>query len=377
VHPGGRRQQKTIGEGEAGKELAVQERDLINQRLKLDKARNGVRENADLEVVLDRWLLGDRGGQGKSNLVSPATLSRYKVVIRHAKRVLGALGVQRFYALEENHLEAYRDNRIAELATAKIAKGELPSAADAMARKTVYGELTLLGQICKWAAARGYHSRNVAAEVKRPRKPKGLPSAFSDEQKAAILAAAYPNPRDYLMVCLGMYAGLRRAGVCRLETAQVCLAEGWLRVCEKGEKERVLEIVPALREAFDRCPALPGRYWFGEMGETEIGAVSTHLCALIRSATGIKERARARFHNLRHTFGTDLIRSGADPFSTQKALGHASVKTTEQYVQVAAEQVRAAMRKLPQTWRPPVGVPGSAGPTAAPVAPGSEKERTP
>jgi site-specific recombinase XerD len=363
VHAGGARQQKTIGAGAAGKELAEQEVRLIAQKQKLDRARNGVREQADLDVVLERWLHGERGSSGKANVVSAATMSRYAVVIRHAQRVLGELGVHRFYALAEEHLEAYRDVRITELVTARVSRGELAAVADAGARKTVYGELTLLGQICKWAAHRGYHSRNVCADVKRPRKPKSLPSAFTDEQKARVLAAAYAQPRDYLMVCLGLYAGLRRSGVCRLETANVCLAESWLRVCEKGEKERVLEIVPALRQAFERCPALPGQYWFGPLDANEVGAVSTHLCALIRAATGIKERSKARFHNLRHTFGTDLVRAGVGAFEAQQALGHGSVKTTEQYVAVAAEQVRAAMRKLPQSWQPPQAAP------AAPVAP--------
>ena len=39
----------------------------------------------------------------------------------------------------------------------------------------------------------------------------------------------------------------------------------------------------------------------------------------------------ARFHDLRRTFGLNLIKSGMPIFQVSKLLGHASVNTTEQH----------------------------------------------
>ena len=52
------------------------------------------------------------------------------------------------------------------------------------------------------------------------------------------------------------------------------------------------------------------------------------------------------WHNLRHSFGTNLIMSGVDLFTTSKLLGHSSTKHTMRYIRPSEELKSTAIDKL-------------------------------
>ncbi|MEO6704807.1 MAG: tyrosine-type recombinase/integrase, partial [Ginsengibacter sp.] len=52
------------------------------------------------------------------------------------------------------------------------------------------------------------------------------------------------------------------------------------------------------------------------------------------------------WHNARHSYGTNLIFTGADILTTSKLLGHTSIKHTHRYVDVANEMKEKANDKI-------------------------------
>jgi site-specific recombinase XerD len=139
-----------------------------------------------------------------------------------------------------------------------------------------------------------------------------------------------------------------------LKVQDVDLQQGKLMVCEKGEKERVLDIHPELRRAFEECPAVDRVYWFGPDQASDRGMedFSTSTCAFLRRVTGL-DRKRARFHNLRHTFAVNLLRSGSDVRLVRDLLGHESLTTTMLYLSVMDGEKEAAISRLPSVGRQP------------------------
>ncbi len=155
--------------------------------------------------------------------------------------------------------------------------------------------------------------------------------------------------RDTAILLLLYGAGLRIGEALGLDRGDLPGGgETTLRVMGKGQKERLVPLLPLVRQALAAylaaCPhVLPadGPLFLGLRGARLQQAVVQKRVRELRHQLGLPGTATP--HSLRHSFATHLLGDGADLRSIQELLGHASLSTTQRYTGVDAEALGAAL----------------------------------
>lgn len=208
-----------------------------------------------------------------------------------------------------------------------------------------------------WLGERGLMSRNPAAGVRAPRRPKLLPKALSADQ-AVSLAAQEPDDswqaaRDHAVVELMYSSGLRLAELVSLDwqhfaaqdaqpasASWIDLAAAEATITGKGRKTRRVPIGSHALTALRAWLALRDAH--AQQGERAlfVSARGTRLSPrsvqdrLARLATQLGLGVKVHPHVLRHSFASHLLQSSGDLRAVQELLGHANIATTQIYTRL-------------------------------------------
>ena len=190
--------------------------------------------------------------------------------------------------------------------------------------------------------------------VRPPPRPLAVPDAravaeeIGEEARTPALAA-----RDTALFTLLYGAGLRIAEALALDRRDApvlspgATGEAPLRVRGKGDKERLVPVLPAVRRAIaDWLVHHPGGpeapLFLGARGGRLDPAVAQRAMRAFRRLHGLPETATP--HALRHSFASHLLAAGGDLRSIQELLGHASLSTTQRYTTVDEAGLMAVWR---------------------------------
>ena len=192
--------------------------------------------------------------------------------------------------------------------------------------------------------------------VKRHQVPRHAPKALEPRAKLRYLRAVevWPSARDRALALLPLYAGTRIAEITALDVADVRLSarKGELHLVGKGEKSRTVPVHPKLREALSAWlaerPARRGAesaalFISGRGARLTTDAIADVIDAITRAA-GLDDHVTS--HVLRHTFGTELTRSGVDLVTVAELMGHASLETTRLYTRPTEADMQRAVDLL-------------------------------
>ncbi len=186
--------------------------------------------------------------------------------------------------------------------------------------------------------------------VRTPRLPKTVPKALDEDDALAAIrdaGAAQEEPwlaaRDTALLLMLYGCGLRIGEALALTCAEIPRGDS-LRVTGKGRKQRIVPVLPVVREAVAAyrkiCPyaASPeGPLFVGARGGPLNPGVVQRQMRLLRARLGLPETATP--HALRHSFATHLLAQGGDLRTIQELLGHASLSTTQRYTVVDARRL--------------------------------------
>ncbi|MFT3690151.1 tyrosine recombinase XerC [Paenirhodobacter sp.] len=207
----------------------------------------------------------------------------------------------------------------------------------------------------RWLSDReGFDATHVLS-ARAPKFPARLPRPLSVDGAKAMISQVevqsmepWVAARDAAVVTLLYGCGLRISEALGLTGTDVPLPEV-LRIRGKGDKERLVPVLPAARQAvadyLRLCPwpVEPGVALFrGVRG----GPLNQRLVALAmeraRSALGLP--ATATPHAMRHSFATHLLAAGGDLRAIQELLGHASLSSTQIYTAVDTARLMEVYR---------------------------------
>lgn len=157
--------------------------------------------------------------------------------------------------------------------------------------------------------------------------------------------------RDTALFTLLYGCGLRIAEALALTVAEAPLpgSDAMLRVVGKGGKQRIVPVLPVVREAVAawlRLHPKPERdspLFVGARGKRLDPGVAQRTLRNFRRLNGLPEHATP--HALRHSFATHLLAGGADLRAIQELLGHASLSTTQRYTSVDAARLLEVWRR--------------------------------
>lgn len=165
-----------------------------------------------------------------------------------------------------------------------------------------------------------------------------------DEEQTDFLLSQKLTPAEGLIVCAGLYAGLRRIEVLRLKMADLYIAwqTGRLSVWAKG-KVRPIPVHPDFRLAIE---VYLGSVDYGP-GEQALQMHEDHYNVILRRLerrTGVPCGAS---HVLRRTFLRFLNSKGV-PLPTISAIaGHSSSEMTLRYIGAPMDDMQEAVLRIP------------------------------
>lgn len=193
--------------------------------------------------------------------------------------------------------------------------------------------------------AEGIRADNPALRLPVVKVPKHRPRPYTQQQIDAMLSTgAYRRTRA--MILLAAYQGLRASEIAAVHADDIDLDAGTLKVLGKGGRIDYLPLHTVIR---DLASTMGGGWWFparrGRDGHIKGQSVSD-LLHDARERAGIVDR-RLTGHSLRHSFGTELVRRGANIRAVQELMRHSSLSTTQRYTQVLDDDRRAALAVLP------------------------------
>jgi integrase/recombinase XerC len=207
-----------------------------------------------------------------------------------------------------------------------------------------------------WLADRDGADATAILSTRGPKFRRKLPRPLSEDGARAMLdTVGYQSREDWIaardtaVVTLLYGCGLRISEALGLTGADHPLPDV-LRITGKGDKTRLVPVLPAARAAVAQyarlCPYDLGRnqpLFRGARG----GALNPRLIALVMEKTRLQLGlpATATPHALRHSFATHLLSAGGDLRAIQELLGHASLSTTQAYTAVDAARLMEVYEK--------------------------------
>ena len=254
------------------------------------------------------------------------------------------LGIVEFNQLEIEHIRSW----LANLQSTGVA------------RATLTRRIVSIRAFTNWAAANGWLTSDLGANLSVPKPHKVLPEVLNVNEAATVIkslevkAAEEPsaeNIRDLAMLEVLYGSGIRVSELCGLNLSDIDNSRNTLNVIGKASKQRVVPLgIPAMKALSNYLTCARGELvnqlsasavFLGSRGKRIDQRTVREVVYEAMKSVGVSMGP----HGLRHTAATHLLEGGADLRTVQEILGHASLSTTQIYTHVSPERLQSAYKQ--------------------------------
>ena len=197
-------------------------------------------------------------------------------------------------------------------------------------------------------------TENPMQDLDAPRLKKALPRYLDLDQSIQLLESVdgANRERDYCILVFFLNCGVRISELVGLNLTDI--RGDQLRVLGKGNKERIIFLNDACRQAIDdwlavrpATAATDKNALFVTRKHTRMTTDAVHYMVKQRLKKAGLDASQYSSHKLRHTAATLMLQNGVDVRTLQEVLGHEHLNTTQIYTHVDNENLRSAAKANP------------------------------
>ncbi len=222
-------------------------------------------------------------------------------------------------------------------------------------KRTVVRKLGAIRSFFRFLFRDKHITRNPTEGIFTPKLDKKLPE-FLDADKTLKLITAPPldsllGLRDRAILEVLYSTGIRVSELVGIDTDEVDLIAGAVKVRGKGKKERITllgkEAQRAIRSYIDerksqRSAAQQALFLNKNGKRLTDRSVRRIIDKYIRQCS-IEQKISP--HSIRHSFATHMLNNGADLRSVQELLGHKNLSTTQIYTHLGTQRIKEIYSK--------------------------------
>ena len=204
----------------------------------------------------------------------------------------------------------------------------------------------------------GYLTQNHISKIKSPKVPKNNPSFLNEIELQYVLNEEENQPLKNIYT-FAFNTGMRLSEIAHLKWNQVSMSERNIRVMNteefttKGQRERIIPMNDrVLRILTNIQPRVidiqnSGYVFTKERKRFNPDYISKFFKIAVRKAASKKHiDSKIHFHDLRHSFASNLAQKNVSLFVIKELLGHTDIKTTMIYAHLKPENLRNAVDLL-------------------------------
>ncbi len=193
-------------------------------------------------------------------------------------------------------------------------------------------------------------AQSPAELLETPKITRKLPITLHIHEIEAMLdlidRSTPEGERNYALLELLYSCGLRVSEIVSLKISDLHLADDYIKVIGKGNKERLIPIGGLAKKALNsyinevrvHVPIKKGQedmIFLNRRGSHLSRVMVFYIIKDLAEKAGIRKVLSP--HTFRHSFATHLVEGGADLRAVQEMLGHESITTTEIYTHLDKE----------------------------------------